>query len=69
MIPILSAVTWMYIYRLREYCALGTGVEIITLKGKGYLFSVVERGKLIVKSERFSFSVSVAVWLFVALWV
>lgn len=30
----------VYIRRLREYFAKGTGVEIITLKGKGYHFSV-----------------------------
>lgn len=34
----------VYIRRLREYFALGTGVEIITLKGKGYHFSVAEAG-------------------------
>ncbi len=32
----------VYIRRLREYFALGTGVEIITLKGKGYHFSVAD---------------------------
>lgn len=32
----------VYIRKLREYFALGTGVEIITLKGKGYLFSVAK---------------------------
>jgi DNA-binding response OmpR family regulator len=30
----------VYIRRLRDYFATGQGVEIITLKGKGYLFSV-----------------------------
>lgn len=30
----------VYIRRLRDYFALGSGVEIITLKGKGYHFSV-----------------------------
>jgi DNA-binding response OmpR family regulator len=30
----------VYIRRLREYFAKGLGVEIITLKGKGYHFSV-----------------------------
>lgn len=30
----------VYIRRLRDYFATGTGVEIITLKGKGYNFSV-----------------------------
>jgi DNA-binding response OmpR family regulator len=30
----------VYIRRLRDYFATGTGVEIITLKGKGYHFSV-----------------------------
>lgn len=30
----------VYIRKLRSYFALGSGVEIITLKGKGYLFSV-----------------------------
>lgn len=33
----------VYIRKLREYFALGTGVEIITLKGKGYLFSVAKK--------------------------
>lgn len=32
----------VYIRRLREYFAQGTGVEIITLKGKGYHFSVTD---------------------------
>lgn len=32
----------VYIRRLREYFTKGTGVEIITLKGKGYHFSVSE---------------------------
>lgn len=32
----------VYIRRLREYFAQGTGVEIITLKGKGYHFSVAD---------------------------
>lgn len=35
----------VYIRRLREYFALGSGVEIITLKGKGYLFSVSDRNE------------------------
>lgn len=30
----------VYIRKLRSYFAIGSGVEIITLKGKGYLFSV-----------------------------
>lgn len=30
----------VYIRRLRDYFATGTGVEIITLKGKGYHFSI-----------------------------
>lgn len=32
----------VYIRRLRDYFATGEGVEIITLKGKGYHFSVTE---------------------------
>ncbi|RQO31127.1 DNA-binding response regulator [Taibaiella sp. KBW10] len=34
----------VYIRRLREYFSPGTGVEIITLKGKGYNFSVSDEG-------------------------
>jgi DNA-binding response OmpR family regulator len=33
----------VYIRRLRDYFATGSGVEIITLKGKGYHFSVGEK--------------------------
>lgn len=32
----------VYINKLRSYFSIGTGVEIITLKGKGYIFNVNE---------------------------